>query len=591
MKVAITAIAKNEIDNVAGFVEACHEADVIGVLDTGSTDGTREKLDALGALIGTAEITPFRFDEARNQALDALPVDIDVVISIDLDERLQPGWREALEQAWSDKYDSLSYWYVAEWQDEAMTIPAVQSWRSKIFKRQGMKWFRQVHEVPLKTDGSDPTLGFCKEIIVHHYQTGERNYEPLLSALIAESPDKIEAYVQRAVEWGKLGEFEKCIADYQTYIKLTVEYEYTDRSCTKYQHIDGQRAYAHIGIAQARHKLGQNAQLIIDELLQSVAACPNLREAWVYLADGFSSVGNYPMAYGAAMTALNITSNGIHSMDARCWGEYPKDLADNAFVKILAGEGNGGVGLGGAPAAPHPNSTQQVVRSQVPQVPPRAAQTPHRLGQSIPDGALKQYFVELVSLVKDVPGNIVECGVCHGYSFTQIALAVYQSGEDRILYGLDVWDIMPKPTKEDTSVLREQGISESLARFEPEGSQGTPQEVKQRLLDSGLPADWVEKHVVLIKGRIEKTLDTLKDEQLALVHLDVDLYKAYQYALPRTWPLLQKGGILALDEYTDLWWPGGRKAVDEYFVDKRNECKFDMRPVGEATRCFVQKLI
>jgi Glycosyltransferases involved in cell wall biogenesis len=91
MKVAISAIAKDEIHNVEDFVASCEGADIVGVVDTGSTDGTKEKLEALGALLGTIELKSFRFDVARNEALDLLPEDVDVVVSIDLDERLQPG--------------------------------------------------------------------------------------------------------------------------------------------------------------------------------------------------------------------------------------------------------------------------------------------------------------------------------------------------------------------------------------------------------------------------------------------------------------------------------------------------------------------
>lgn len=46
------------------------EADGIYVLDTGSEDGTAEKLRSLGAIVEKAEIKPFRFDKARNRSLE-----------------------------------------------------------------------------------------------------------------------------------------------------------------------------------------------------------------------------------------------------------------------------------------------------------------------------------------------------------------------------------------------------------------------------------------------------------------------------------------------------------------------------------------
>jgi len=568
MKVAISTIAKNEAKNVKAFVEACKGADLVSVLDTGSTDGTQKLLKKYGAFAGEAKFKTFRFDVARNKALDLLPKDIDVVVSIDMDERLQPGWRQALERAWQPNMQALSYWYIGEWQDEKKTIPAVPTWRTKIFKRHGFKWFRPVHEIPLLKDGSYPSGGLCREIEVRHYQKGERNYEPLLTQLIKSDPKDTDAYIQRGAEWMRMGEYKKAITDYEKYLELTATGTKVDPASLHAQLVAGRRAYSHIGIAQAKHLLGYAPEVIVGHFIKSVAECPQLREAWTYLADGMFAVGNYPAAYGAAMTALNIKENGIHTMDMRCWGDFPQQLADNAFAKILAGT-----------ASPKTLSLQGYPSTQ----------GGYRMGQSIADEDLAGYFGELVSSIEKVQGDIVECGVCHGYSFTQIATAVYKSKKKRKLYGLDVWGVMPKLSKEDASVVREQGITEDLARFDAEGAQGSMQEVRERLVAAGIPKKWIDKNVVLIKGDIKNTLPKLKSKKFALVHLDVDLYSAYKAALPHVWPKLQKGGVLALDEYGDPWWPGANKAVNEYFAKQKGNYEFEGMSVGQTARYYVVK--
>ena len=43
------------------------EADGVYVLDTGSTDGTAERLRALGAVVVEERVEPWRFDTARNR--------------------------------------------------------------------------------------------------------------------------------------------------------------------------------------------------------------------------------------------------------------------------------------------------------------------------------------------------------------------------------------------------------------------------------------------------------------------------------------------------------------------------------------------
>ena len=96
MKVIIYAICKNEAQFAERFMRSCAGADGVYVLDTGSTDGTPERLRALGAIVRERTIEPWRFDVARNASLDMLPLDADICICLDLDEVLCPGWREAL---------------------------------------------------------------------------------------------------------------------------------------------------------------------------------------------------------------------------------------------------------------------------------------------------------------------------------------------------------------------------------------------------------------------------------------------------------------------------------------------------------------
>ena len=99
MNIIIYAICKNEAQFAKRFLAFCSEADRVYILDTGSTDGTPERLRALGATVYEQTIAPWRFDDARNASLALLPEDADVCICLDLDEVLCPGWREALEAA------------------------------------------------------------------------------------------------------------------------------------------------------------------------------------------------------------------------------------------------------------------------------------------------------------------------------------------------------------------------------------------------------------------------------------------------------------------------------------------------------------
>ena len=112
MKIWVYAISKNERQFCERFMASCAEADGVSVLDTGSEDGTAERLIELGADVGVRKFTPWRFDFARNAALDMVPEDVDVCVSLDLDEVLAPGWRKALEAAWTQGVTRARYTYV-----------------------------------------------------------------------------------------------------------------------------------------------------------------------------------------------------------------------------------------------------------------------------------------------------------------------------------------------------------------------------------------------------------------------------------------------------------------------------------------------
>ncbi len=104
MKVAIYAIAKNEEKHVERWMRSTTDADIRVLCDTGSVDGTLNEAELWyrHTHIHQINIMPWRFDLARNAALALVPPDVDVCISLDLDDTLRPGWRQELEANWKD---------------------------------------------------------------------------------------------------------------------------------------------------------------------------------------------------------------------------------------------------------------------------------------------------------------------------------------------------------------------------------------------------------------------------------------------------------------------------------------------------------
>lgn len=95
-KICVYAICKNELRFVEQWYNSVKEADYVVVLDTGSTDGTFEKLKELGVTVEQKIFDPFRFDEARNASLELIPDDYDLKVFVDLDEYFDLGWSDKL---------------------------------------------------------------------------------------------------------------------------------------------------------------------------------------------------------------------------------------------------------------------------------------------------------------------------------------------------------------------------------------------------------------------------------------------------------------------------------------------------------------
>lgn len=98
-KVCVYAICKNEEKFADRWMDSMGEADLVVVLDTGSEDGTAERLRARGAQVTVEQILPWRFDAARNRLWSWFRRTW-TCVSARTWMKCSAGMREALEQAW-----------------------------------------------------------------------------------------------------------------------------------------------------------------------------------------------------------------------------------------------------------------------------------------------------------------------------------------------------------------------------------------------------------------------------------------------------------------------------------------------------------
>lgn len=193
MKVAIYAIAKNEAKHVKRWYESSREADYHLIADTGSDDDTVAVAKELGISVIQVNVSPFRFDDSRNASLAAIPLDIDYCVALDMDEVMQPGWREQLEIAYIENIDRPQYRFITDWAADGS--PAVEFDGFRIHRRKGVRWIYPIHEVPTVFDGTDTRKKYPFEIHHRPDKTKSRGmYLPLLEQAVRENPDSRTLY-------------------------------------------------------------------------------------------------------------------------------------------------------------------------------------------------------------------------------------------------------------------------------------------------------------------------------------------------------------------------------------------------------------
>src|SRR6202789_401764 len=316
MKIVVYSIALNESKHVARFCESARDADLIFVADTGSTDGTVSLLEDCGATVAHISVKPWRFDDARNAALAMLPEDFDVCVSLDLDEVLQPGWREEIERVWTADTTRLRYGF--DWGC------GIAFQYEKIHARRGYRWFGSCHEYPVPDRITEVWANTNKLLVVHQPDpTKSRGqYLDLLRVSIEENPTEPRNAFYYARELSFVGRWEDAIAQCKRYLDLP-------RATWA-----NERCYAMRVMAKCHAELLQWAQAL-DWARRACSESEHTREPWCELARICYLTQRWEECLGAALTCLKIQHREkLYTVDPSVWGAQPHDWASIAAWNI-----------------------------------------------------------------------------------------------------------------------------------------------------------------------------------------------------------------------------------------------------------------
>jgi O-methyltransferase len=168
----------------------------------------------------------------------------------------------------------------------------------------------------------------------------------------------------------------------------------------------------------------------------------------------------------------------------------------------------------------------------------------------IPD--IRCYFLQsALRSLRDLPGDVVECGVREGKSSFFMMEACER---ERQFFLFDSFEGLsdPHPSKDTwPSAIEKDGKRWFAVDF---------QTVSNRL------STYDCFHV--LKGWIPERFKEVENRRFCLVHIDVDLYQPTRDSLAFFYPRLHQHGIIVCDDYGSGHFSGARAAFDEFFADK-----------------------
>ena len=310
LRICVYAISKNEAHFVPRFCESAKDADLILIADTGSTDGLPDVARAHGAVVHDICITPWRFDLARNAALALIPRNIDVCISLDIDELLQPGWRKEIERVWTPNTTRLRYMF--DWGC------GIQFYYEKIHARHGYMWHHPCHEYPIPDGRIKEVWAQTDMLLAVHKPDPTKSrgqYLDLLELSVKEDPRCPRNAFYYARELSFHGKYQESIDAIKQYLKMP-EAIWPNERC-----------YALRTMGRCYSELGN----IADAEKAFHAACaeaPNTREPWCELALLLYRQERWEETFAYSMRALKIKDRlAVYTCDPAVWGHWAHDLA------------------------------------------------------------------------------------------------------------------------------------------------------------------------------------------------------------------------------------------------------------------------
>lgn len=186
----------------------------------------------------------------------------------------------------------------------------------------------------------------------------------------------------------------------------------------------------------------------------------------------------------------------------------------------------------------------------------------------------------------NIDGDFVECGVWKGGCVLAMAMVLDSLNTDKKLYLFDTFEGMTKPEDIDVNDI---GIKawtwyEKLKKDDKSNWCYAPLDFVREVFEKYS----LDKNLIFVKGDVSNTLQIKSNlpDKIALLRLDTDWYESTKIELEILYPLLEKKGVLLIDDYG--YWKGSQKAVDEYLKNNDIVDRSILWRIDESGRALIK---
>lgn len=262
----------NEECNLRACVESLHWADEIVIIDSDSTDKTRELAAALGCRVVTRKLVSWA--EHQNWILKNVPFRNEWVLNVDADEIVPVDLAEQIREAVSGNAEAIAYrfrrkdYFLGTWLKHASFYPL---WLTRLYKPQFISFERLVNPVT-KIEG--PVADLEGHLIHYPFSKGVGHWferHNSYSSLEAREYRKTNHVSIAKLFSGDVNDRRRAHKSLFSHLPFRPLVKFVFLYCAKFGFLDGKAGF-HYSVMQAFYEFMISVKLV--ELNQSNQASP-----------------------------------------------------------------------------------------------------------------------------------------------------------------------------------------------------------------------------------------------------------------------------------------------------------------------------